>query len=139
MAGLLRELGDDEPAHPLEALLSRHDEADRMTRALGLLVGGLALPGSDGGDESLYGPDHLGDAAPHVLVRMLGDWSDRHARIAKVLLDHGVDAARLRLQSAQVDALFGAFVAAVEDVGLDQAQQNALRNALADRLEGLDA
>ena len=39
-----------------------------MTNVLGSMVGGL-------GTDALYGPDHLGDARPHVLTEMYASGS----------------------------------------------------------------
>lgn len=46
----------------------------------------------------LFGPDHLGDGAAHVAVQMLGEWSDRAAKLAKLAIDCGLEERRVRIE-----------------------------------------
>lgn len=126
---LLVELGEVPQSNPLETLIARHDEADAMVRLLRLLVGSLDLgvgfaPKQPSAAGSLYTDQ------PHVLVGMLGEWTDRHARIAKVLLDNDVDQRRLRLQSGRVEALFSAIMDAAGEL-LDGSDRDRFGEALA--------
>jgi hypothetical protein len=109
---LLTELGVDADTNPIESLLEAHAHAATMARLLRELVGGLN-PMHDRADvdelgrikAALFGPDHLDDAKPHVLVQMLGEWTDRAARIAKVTLDANIDERLARITEAQVVTL----------------------------------
>lgn len=147
---LLAELGGDvEARHPLDALLDRHDEADAWVRLLTVATAALRLrptrmpapansSGSDASAEapdSLYGPDHTGDGAAHVLVDMLGTWTDRHARIAKLLLDHDVDQRKLRLESARREAVFAAVMVAADATFADPEQRQRFGEELARSLQ----
>lgn len=80
---------------PAEALAVAQGRAAAMGELLA-----RALLTVDAGD--LWGPNHLGDGAPHVAVEMLGEWNDRLARIAKAAADAGIDERRVRLEEAQV-------------------------------------
>ncbi len=56
-------------AHPIEALTNALARAKAMVEVLGDLVGGLGAESGEPGAR-IYGPDHLGDGRPHVLVTM---------------------------------------------------------------------
>src|SRR5438046_1115634 len=80
---LLDELDPDDPQHPVEVLLTAVDRSAAMGRLLEQLVGILSPTYEpDRLDErarkvaALWGPNHLGDGAPHTLVTLLGEWTD---------------------------------------------------------------
>lgn len=153
VGALLAELGADDEQHYTEALAERLMFAGAFVRALELLVAGLPprpvgeVSESVDGDgqpvvavaveAGLYGPDHLGDARVHPLVALLGEWTDRHARLAKAAADIDLDSARLRLEAADVDAVVGAFTAALSAAGLSWEQEQAIRRELGHQLEAL--
>lgn len=128
IAEFLEEYGI-EAKHPHDGILEVVDKSGAMVAVLGLLVGELS---PDGG--GLYGPDHLGDGRPHVLVEMYGDWLDRHAKACKLALDAGVDERRLRMAEAQASRLFSALSAALASAGLTTEQQFEIRSGLAAHL-----
>lgn len=75
----------------------------------------------------LYGPDHLGDARPHVLMNMLRDWTSDAAKLSKMAIDAGVDERRVRLaedRGAQLAAVLEVFakwvLARVLELGLEE-------------------
>lgn len=75
--------------------------------------------------EGIYGKDHTGDGAPHVLVTMYGQERDRLVKYAKLCLDAGVDERRIRLAEATGRALAGVVEAAVS-AALDSVRQAGL-------------
>ncbi len=82
----------------------------------------------------IYGPDHLGDARPHVLVSMYNAERDRLSRLARDCAALGLDERRVRVAEASAERLLGAFRDAVDAVGLAPSVQEALRVALATEL-----
>lgn len=141
---------------PVAGLLEVVASTWAMRRALELLVGELApfgtpayvetTEGPRGGvavdyvpasPSGIYGPDHQGDAKPHVLVSMLGDWTDRHAKACKLAIDAGIDERRVRVaeeQAAMMAAAYHEFVAVVLDdlgrLGVPAATMARLRDGL---------
>lgn len=139
IADLLDEFEDDlDGTHPVEGLLQAVRRTGAMVHVLGVLVGALhPAPFVDGQPVAgLYGPDHLGDGEPHVLVTMYGQWLDRHAKVCKLALDAGVEERQVRLAEQQALAIVQVTSLAVEDLGLaDQIPQ--LRVALGERMRQL--
>lgn len=85
IGGLLAELEHEARTNaPVAALLDAVHRSSAMAQVLGAIVGGLT-------PEELAGPNHLGDAVPHVAVTMYSTWLDRAARAAKLACDAGVD------------------------------------------------
>lgn len=134
-------------AHPMDELLDVVRRSGAMVRLLGSMVGMLDLtPGtdvqiSDDGklgmtyrNRGLFGPDHQGDGAPHVLATMYGHWLDRHARACKLALDANVDERLVRNAEATTDALFAAVTRALDAAELTHEQQDAFKSVLADEL-----
>lgn len=95
-------------ADVLEQALGR---AHEMASLLGAIVHQLS-PGFDASklDEStrqalaLWGPDHLGDGAPHVASEMLAKWNAQAAQLAKMALDAGIDERRAQLAERITEA-----------------------------------
>lgn len=95
MGKLLVELEVENLARPAhEILLEQLARAQSMVDLLGVKVAEL-------GESELYGPDHLGDGKPHVVVVMYDLWVDRSARIAKVCMELGIEERRLAIAEAQ--------------------------------------
>lgn len=105
-------------------------------RLLGQLLGRLHTT-DNGSGEALYGPDHLGNTRPHVLLSLYGQWMDRYAHACKLALDARVDERMLRLAESDADRLFTAITAAFETAGLDEEQREAFRVALAAELRAV--
>lgn len=136
--------------HPMDELLDVVRRTGAMVRMLGSLVGMLE-PGptaeiviTDKGEvhgayraTSIYGPNHQGDGAPHVLTVMYGQWMDRHARACKLALDANIDERMIRNAEATTEALFGAVSAALNAAELTHEQQDAFKIVLADELRRL--
>lgn len=134
-------------AHPMDELLDVVRRTGAMVRMMGALVGMLDLGqssdiiiGEDGSisaqyrSMSLYGPNHQGDGAPHVLTIMYGQALDRHARACKLALDADIDDRMVRNAESTTDALFGAVSSALNAADLTHEQQDAFKSVLADEL-----
>ncbi len=81
---------------PLEGLA----EAERRARTMGRVLEKTASE-----LERWWGPNHLGDAVPHVAVDLLGQWTDKSARISKLAIDAGLDERRVKLAERQGEML----------------------------------
>lgn len=144
VAKLLAEV--DMPAqHPLDGLLEVVRHSGAMMRMLGGLVGELDLhPGEETlymgpeGDilrgKALYGPDHSGDAAPHVLLSLYGLWSDRYARACKLALDANIDERLVRNAESTSEKMFTAITKAIAAAELSDVQRAKLQGAMAAEL-----
>jgi hypothetical protein len=62
----------------------------------------------------VYGPDHLGDARPHVLVEMYGEERDRLAKVCKLAIDAGIAQRHLDLVERMADPIVAVVMAALE-------------------------
>lgn len=114
LGALLEELElDGQHRHPIEILLDAVHRCHSMAQVLGALVGGLSTDASappDGFGATalgvrLWGPNHLGDGAPHVLLNEYGVWLERSARASKLALDAGVDERRVRMAETMAEQL----------------------------------
>ena len=142
----LMEEHDIPDQHPLDALLEVVRVSGMMVRLLTSLVSELEvhpgtedlLVGEDGTvirSAAMYGPKpSTGDAAPHVLVEMLGSWSERSARASKLALDAKIDERLVRQAESTSARMYEAITRALVDVGLTESQERALRSALAREL-----
>lgn len=133
MGRLLAETGAVDEVRAHEVLARRMAFAEAMARAFEDLVGELDPVGGAG-----EGRLHDG-GRPHVLVGLAREWTDEAARLAKMAADLDIDTARLRLESGEVEQLFGALVRAVAAADLDDAAGARLREALTAELRQLDA
>jgi hypothetical protein len=138
--------------HPINGLLEVVRHAGAMMRLLSVLVGKLELdPGevklsyNDKGDvtkytvgeDALYGLDHSGDGASHILVIMYGQWSDRYARACKLALDANIDERLVRNAESTTEALYKAVGLALDKAELDPRQAAAFSTTLAEELRKL--
>lgn len=124
--------------HPVDVLLDAVHRANAMAQVLGALVGGLRTDGlpavaAEGDHGRLWGRNHLGDGAQHVLVEMYGQWLDRAARAAKLALDAGVEERRVRLAEDQAQLIARMMLSFAEALGLDPTEErvrSAMRRSL---------
>ncbi len=112
---------------PHQALLEVVADTYAWRKALWLLVGDLVAKGghsfamvgegtADGrlaleyvpaDPAGLWGPDHQGNAKPHVLVGMLHAATDEHLKACKYAIDAGIEERRVRLAEGTAEAIAG--------------------------------
>lgn len=144
IAKLLKECDIGPDVHPIDGLLQVVRHSGAMFRMLSGLVGELDVhPDEDvwtvdeAGEiyirkpKALYGPDHKGDGAPHILVNMYAQWADRYARACKLALDANIDERLVRSAEATSSTLFNALGRALDSVDLQPEQIDMLQSALA--------
>lgn len=125
---------------PVAVLLEQVARTHAMVQVLGALVGELdptraaeaaELMGTTSG--RLYGRNHLGDGAPHVLVEMYATWIDRATRASKLACDAGVEERLVALAEDQAKLMAEVMRAFAVALGLDphdDAVREKMRTAL---------
>jgi hypothetical protein len=150
VAKLLREC-DLPEQHPIDGLLEVVRHSGAMMRLLGSLCAALDLdPGEVhvsvtesgevakwGDDNGLYGFNHKGDQATHILVSMYGQWADRYARACKTALDANIDERLVRNAESTTNAVFEAVSRALDKADLNPQQAQRFSVGLADELRKL--
>jgi len=124
---LLAEAGNDNP-DPLEGLREELAASGAMVAVIRLLVGEL--------DSS----ELVTNGRPHVLVNMLGEWSDRRARQCELALKVGFAERELGLAEDQ-GALVARVVTAMLDapeMALEDWQRERARHLIAASLRALN-
>lgn len=130
VAKLLEQLDIDDDAPLPERLLEAVRITGRMMAVYRFLVDGLDLEPDvtvevvgEGArtsvryvakNEALYGPDHLGDAKPHVLVNELHRWTEAHAKAVGLAIDKDAVAALVELEVSQARVLVNVMQTAVD-------------------------
>lgn len=88
----------------------------------------------------LFGPDHTGDAAPHLYWAMLNAERDRHVKMAKMAIDAGISERMVRLAESQGREIVRVIVESIDAVpGLTAEQKAAAKRTAALRLRALGA
>jgi hypothetical protein len=132
---------------PQQALLEQVWEAAGNVAFLRAAVQRLRLPGAVAGSSPapegespaevteirLYGPDHTGDAVPHVLVAMYGAERERLAKFAKFALDAGIAQKHLDLIERLADPIVAVVMAALEGLPTAEREQRQRRAAATGR------
>jgi hypothetical protein len=115
---------------PLEILVHQLGRASGAAEALGRLVSEL---------EDIFGPNHVGEGVPHILVKMWNEERDRTARLAKMAMDAGVGEQQVRLAEKQGQMIVQVFTAMLDDpsLGLSPEQRAAFPNVAARHLRAL--
>lgn len=132
---------------PVAVLLEQVARTHAMVQVLGALVGELESPDGpvalhgesvavlgraiDG--RHLFGRNHLGDGAPHVLVEMYATWIDRATRASKLACDAGVEERLVSLAEDQAKLMAEVMRAFAVALGLDphdDAVREKMRTAL---------
>jgi hypothetical protein len=92
-------------------------------------------------EPGLYGPNHLGDDAPHVLVTLYLAHLERHGKIAKAAADAGVAERGQDLREAEAAVIATLIGGLLSDprLGLSPAQRQQGRELAAARLRALEA
>ena len=127
---LAKEHLDPEDVDPLEVLLDSLGRSYTAAKFLGSMVRSL---------EDITGPNHLGDAVPHVYVEMWETERDRAARLAAKAIELGVREMQVRLSERQGQMIAQIFAAALDDasLGLTPEQRNTGRKLVARHLRTL--
>lgn len=125
---------------PVAVLLEQVARTHAMVQVLGAMVGELEPSGqarhdvtADGTPTRLYGTNHLGDGAPHVLVEMYATWIDRATRASKLACDAGVEERLVALAEDQAKLMAEVMRAFAVALGLDphdDAVREKMRTAL---------
>jgi hypothetical protein len=150
---LLKQQGIDMPKqHPLDGLLEVVRRSGGMMRLLEGMVGELGVDvdeepqlwgmREDGSPmfkmpKNIYGRNHVGDGAPHVLVEMYHQWMMTYARACKLALDANIDERMVRQATLTSDLYFTAFRNSVQAAQLDPEQAKRFSVALAAELRKL--
>lgn len=131
---------------PLEALLGEVARSARVAEALGALVSELEDPAGLANDKQtqndalpLYGPNHLGDGAPHVIYGMWERAREWHAKVAKMAVDAGVSERQVRVAEQQANLLAQVVMAVLDDpeLGLPVKKRELGRKVAARHLRAL--
>jgi hypothetical protein len=69
----------------------------------------------------VFGENHLGDAAPHVLTTMYADWTDRLAKYSRLAIDAGIAQKHLDLMERIADPIVAVVMAALEGLPPEEA------------------
>lgn len=106
---LAAEAGAD-TQHPLDHLTEALATSAQAVRVYADEVAGLS---------SLTEWSPVNGKRPHVLIEMWSGERDRHARLAKIALDAGLDVRRLELDAARGQMLADAIAATARELGID--------------------
>lgn len=151
VAKMLRQL-DMPDQHPIEGLLEVVRHSGGMFRLIGQLCAKLKLEPEDIGiainektgevtkwtkDTALYGYDHTGDQAPHVLLLLYKHWAEVYARACKLALDANIDERLVRNAEHTSQAMFTAVQRAISDTDMDASVAVAFTKNLARNLRAL--
>ncbi len=138
-------LGDRRDVHPVAALLEAVSVSAAMCAFLEAQVAGLAprfggghveTPEGDVWRPGMVGPDHLGDGAPHVWVRLWNEERDRLARTAALAQRAGVSAAQLELTQDLARRLVDVLRGALRRLGVDPDAEDVRRAVRAELSTG---
>jgi hypothetical protein len=90
-------------------------------------------------EAGLYGPDHLGDARRHVLVRLYEEERTRLANFSRMALAAGVEERRVSLAERQGAQIAEVIVEVLDAMDLTAEQREVGRRVAAERLRSLAA
>jgi hypothetical protein len=91
----------------------------------------------DQGSFNLWGPDHNGDAAPHIYWGMLNQERDRHARLCKLAIDAGISERLVRIAEAQGAAIVTVLLKVLDRLELAPKERDLARRYAAEELRAL--
>lgn len=128
--------------HPMDGLLECVRIAGTMTRMFQVLVSeqaeapyvDLVMVGTSPMEverPGLWGKDHNGDQAPHVLLNLLQIWTDRYTRACKMALDAGIDERMVRNAESTSGVFLTAFEKALRSMPLSDEVKRNLSEAMA--------
>lgn len=115
---LAEQLAGVEIVDPVAAVLEVVRRTWAWRRVLEMRAGELMdRTDLDGGEPAIYGRNHLGDQAPHVLFTMLEKATAQHLHACKVAIDAGVAERALRIEEDKLDLLAGMVRGIVTELG----------------------
>ena len=129
--------------HPMDGLLEAMRLSGNMMRVFQVLASELTETPTiettvspegvmlDREVPGIWGHDHNGDQASHVILTMLGTWTDRFTKACKMALDAGIDERIVRNAEATSITFLTAFERAIKSVQLTDVQRIALGQAMA--------
>lgn len=138
---LMEELGlPPDIEDPLAGLLAAVRRTGSMVFFLELMVGELHLEVANPVDDlieeligvrapsrAIAGPNHQGDGAPHVAVKMYKEWIEIHAKVCKMALEAGVEERQVRVAEELGQALARTMNAVLDELELtDEQRERAL-------------
>jgi hypothetical protein len=134
----LNQLGIPMETDPLEALIGQLSESAGIVAIFRERLQALRIPkaGEGGGLDAIFGPDHTGDLAPHILLALYNEERERFAKLAKLALDAGVQERQVRVIEQQA-TLFADLMRKVLDdptLGLSEIQRQTGRRIAASHL-----
>ena len=151
---ILNQLGVPIDTDPLDALRNQVAESAGIVAVLRANLQLLRIPdvtpklaenGSSvvdvGGPDALWGPDHTGDQAQHILLGLYNEERDRFAKLAMLALDAGIDEREVKVLERQA-VLFADLVRKLLDdpsLGLSDEQRQRGRQIAAGHLRLLSA
>lgn len=123
------ELFDDYPEATTRKKLSKSGKDSKSESfSLNPLEEGVVGPVRPG----MYGPDHLGNLAPHVLWKMYSEERDRLARLIKLAADTGIQERQMRLGEQQTRFMAHVILSVIESPTVNlPAEQRALQRQIA--------
>lgn len=134
----LNALGVPIDTDPLDALIGQLAESAGIVAIFRERLQELRIPaaGEAGGLDALYGPDHTGDLAPHILLSFYNDERERFAKLADLALRAGVAERQVKILEQQA-TLFADLLRRVlddPDLGLSETQRQTGRRIAASHL-----
>lgn len=94
----------------------------------------VELEATVGKSGAFAGPNHLGDAAPHIFVVELRRWSDQLARHCRIALEAGVAERQVRIAERQGEAIVDAIEAVLDALKLSPPQRETARKVVGTKL-----
>lgn len=137
--------------HPMDGLLECVRVSGTMVRMFQVLVSelpeepyvDLGMRGDNPTETyvpGLWGKDHNGDQAPHVLLNLLQIWTDRYTRACKMALDAGIDERMVRNAESTSGLFLSAFERALRSMPLSDEVKRTLSETMAREVrEGIAA
>lgn len=140
-----RLLGGTVDVSPMQALLDAVRESAANVEAYREMVATLSARGTehpDGLDSApMWGPNHLGDAVPHIAVTLYNAERERLVKISAAALQAGATEAMVRVHQGIGALVAGVLASVIDDprLGLDPDRRRLAKATAAERLIALEA
>lgn len=143
-AGDLLDLFEARALHPFDGLIDVGRRCYAMMRMVALQLAELTPVDLSADPQTLHrnlisgkgflGVDKESEMTVHILVKLYGEWLDRYLKASKTALDAGIDERIVRNAEATTDRLVKVVNMALHNAGLNHAQQDAFKLALAEAI-----